>query len=62
MKSSPIRFMASMVGSSWKRADIRGDAPMRSPAETNTEFSAPGPGGGDVGCQIVHAPDTAEGV
>ena len=41
LKSSPMRFIASMVGSSWKRAEIRGDAPMRSPAETNTEFSAP---------------------
>src|SRR6478752_7251642 len=27
-----------MVGSSWNSADANGDAPMRSPAATNTEF------------------------
>ena len=41
MMSKPMRFMASMVGSSWNRAEIRGEVPMRSSADTNTEFSAP---------------------
>ncbi len=34
LRSRPIRFIASIVGSSWKSADSSGLAPMRSPAET----------------------------
>ncbi len=38
--SSPMRFIASMVGSSWNSAEMSGEAPIRSPAETITEFEA----------------------
>ena len=33
-----MRFIASIVGSSWKIADTSGVAPIRSPAETNNVF------------------------
>ena len=39
LTSRPISFIASMVGSSWNRADSSGLAPMRSPADTTTVFS-----------------------
>ena len=41
-RSSPIWFIASIVGSSWKSADSSGDAPIRSPADTTSvlRFSA----------------------
>ena len=35
-----MRFMASIVGSSWNSADSSGDAPIRSPAETSSELRA----------------------
>ena len=38
LRSRPILFIASMVGSSWKAAESSGLAPMRSPAETTSEF------------------------
>ena len=49
-----------MAGSSWKRPEIRGEAPMRSPADTNTEFSTPARARRDVRRQEVGAPDAAE--
>ena len=39
-KSSPRRFIASTVGSSWNRFDRSGLAPVRSPAETTTVFGS----------------------
>ena len=33
-----MRFIASIVGSSWKIAETSGVAPIRSPADTNSEF------------------------
>jgi hypothetical protein len=33
-----MRLNASMVGSSWNAAEINGEAPIRSPAETNSVF------------------------
>ncbi len=38
LRSSPIWFIASMVGSSWNRLDSRGLAPIRSPADTTIEL------------------------
>jgi hypothetical protein len=38
LKSRPARFIASIVGSSWKKAETSGLAPIRSPAETTTVF------------------------
>ena len=37
LMSRPRRFMASMVGSSWNRAETSGEAPIRSPAETKID-------------------------
>ena len=36
--SSPIRFSASIVGLSWSIAEMNVDAPMLSPADTNSVF------------------------
>ena len=41
VRSSPILFMASIVGSSWNSADISGEAPIRSPAETTRLLRLP---------------------
>ena len=38
VESRPIRLKASIVGSSWNRADTSGVAPIRSPAETKSVF------------------------
>ena len=38
LKSRPAAFMASIVGSSSNAAESRGDAPMRSPAETKAKW------------------------
>jgi hypothetical protein len=41
LRSNPIAFMATIVGSSWNAAESRGLPPTRSPAETVTEWLAP---------------------
>jgi hypothetical protein len=41
LKSRPRRFIVSMVGSSWNRAELSGLAPTRSPADTTTLLGAP---------------------
>ena len=51
-----------MVGSSWKRAEIRGDAPMRVAGGNEHGVFRLRPSGGDVGCQVVRSPHASEGV
>ena len=64
LTSRPSRFIASMVGSSWKRPESSGDAPIRSPAATVSWIrpsSRPArPAQGSVARQVLHA--TAGGV
>ena len=52
LRSSPIWFIASIVGSSWNAAESSGLAPIRSPAETTSEFGFVARERADVGRQV----------